>query len=400
MRYIKDEVIDIIDKKKKRAFIAGPRQLGNTTFVQHLLKEVSVQDGYYNWDIETHRQKIIKDPLHFWVNSPMPSRIVLDEIHKYPRWKRLLKGFYDENKGKTEILVTGSGRLDVYQRGGDSLFGRYHLFHLFPYSVGEMENKNICPPSPKDCIQKIFDHPKETHAFESLWKLNGFPEPLFAGTEKELIQWQNDHRQLILKEDMRDLTQIRELGLVEMLTGLLPERVGSPLSINALRETLNVNFNSVKNWLMVLDRLYYLFLVSPYSGKLSRALRREQKVYFYDWAELEDESKRLENLVAVHLKKACAFWTDAGYGTFDLRFVRDKEKREVDFLICDKNKPFILVECKISLKDIDPSLIYFKERLKPTYSFQVGTSFEKDYLAEKKEGIYLCHAARFLAALP
>jgi predicted AAA+ superfamily ATPase len=404
MRYIRSEILSILTQKRKMAFIAGPRQVGKTTLAKSLLQEVSAQSAYYNWDIDSHRKKIIEEPGSFWSSElPLPSRVVLDEIHKYPRWKRFLKGFYDANRGTVEVLVTGSGRLDLFQRGGDSLFGRYHLFHLFPYSVGELmrENSHNTNLSPATCLHKIFDSPPNVStSFKSLWDLNGFPEPLFSGKQKDLLQWQNDHRQLILHEDMRDLTQIRELGLVESLIQLLPERIGSLLSINALREDLNVNFRTVQNWLSVLERLFYLFVVKPYSAKLSRTLRREAKLYFYDWSELEDPAKKLENFLAVHLKKACSFWTDAGYGVFELFYVRDKEKREVDFVVCNKNKPMLLVESKMSSEQISPSLTYFQERLKPKFAFQVGLFPQENLLKQKAPNLYLCHASRFLAALP
>ncbi|MBI2335148.1 MAG: AAA family ATPase [Deltaproteobacteria bacterium] len=126
MRYLSQDIERTLTQEKKMAFIAGPRQVGKTTFAQTLLKKVHSEHGYYNWDIEAHRATLLKDPTYFWKKPPLPQRLVLDEIHKYPRWKRFLKGFFDANRGQVEVIVTGSGRLDLYQKGGDSLFGRYH----------------------------------------------------------------------------------------------------------------------------------------------------------------------------------------------------------------------------------------------------------------------------------
>lgn len=404
MRYIKSDVEKTLKDEKKMVFIAGPRQVGKTTLVKALLKEASSEKGYFNWDIAPIRRKIIRDPLDFWRPSDgsPPARIGLDEIHKFPRWKKLLKGFFDAYRDEVEVLVSGSGRLDIYQRGGDSLFGRYHLYHLFPYSLREFAQKEKNHLSPEDTIKKVFEAPNLSirEAFNLFLQFNGFPEPLFSANMRFLIRWRNDHRQLILREEMRDLTQIRELGLVETLIELLPERIGSPISINALREDIEVNFKTVQNWLSVLDRLYYLFSIPPFSKRLARSLKKEKKVYFYDWSELEDAGKRFENMTAVHLYRACYYWTDAGYGDFRLYYVRDKEKREVDFLICESNKPFMLIEAKLSDKQIDPSLLYFKERLQPKYAFQLVGNEHNLLISKRQEGINLCAASRFLSALP
>lgn len=404
MRSIHDDIIRTITQDKKMAFIAGPRQVGKTTLAQLLLKEGKSEEGYFNWDIDPIRKSIIHDPIDFWrpLDRPPSTRIALDEIHKYPRWKRFLKGFYDANKGKTEIMVTGSGRLDIFQRGGDSLFGRYHLYHLFPYTLGEMLAVERDDLSPEICLQKIFDPPPRDASdhFNHLWNLNGFPEPLFSGQRRTLNQWQMDHRQLILKEELRDLTQIRELGLMESLMDLLPQRISAPLSINSLREELQVNFRTVQNWLLALTRLYYLFSILPYSKNLTRSLRQEKKIYFYDWSELEDEGKRFENLLALHLWKACHYWTEAGYGVFRLFYCRDKEKREVDFLICQNTKPFILIEGKLSQQDLDHPLLYFHSKLKPKYTFQVTKNLPPNSMRQTEKGIYLISPLRLLHSLP
>lgn len=387
------------------AFIVGPRQVGKTTLATHLLEETSpgtAEGAYFNWDVASVRKRILKNPENFWKpeQGPAPRRIVLDEIHKYPRWKRFLKGFFDANRGKVEPVITGSGRLDVYQKGGDSLFGRYHLHHLMPFSVAELSRKSD-DLSPEGCLKRIFDPAPSTdqEAYKSLWALNGFPEPLFAGDQKTLTRWQNEHQQLILREDLRDLSQIREIGLIESMISLLPERIGSPLSINALREDLDVNFKTVQNWIGALDRLYYIFSIRPYAGKLARTLRREEKVYFYDWSVIEDPGNRLENLVAVHLLRACFYWTDTGHGNFKLHYVRDKEKREADFLITNKQRPFLLVEVKLSEREIDRSLPYFQERLKPKFAFQIVGESPGDYLSERSPDLHVVSASRFLGSL-
>jgi len=380
MRYLTPEINRFLAEEAKMAFIAGPRQVGKTTLAKHLLAQVGMEAFYFNWDIESHRKIIIKNPEDFWQRTAVPPverkpRIGLDEIHKYPRWKRFLKGLYDATGKNIEILVTGSGQLDIYQRGGDSLLGRYHLYHLHPFTLGELlrEDRNTVI-TPEEFWQNLKRGEVPAGAIEGLRDLEtltGFPEPLFSGSESRLRRWRRSHQALVVREDLRDLTRIREIGLIETLVTLLPERVGSPLSVNAIREDLGVNFMTVQGWLEALERLYFIFKIRPYAGRLTRTLRREEKIYLFDFSAIEDAGARFENLLALHLYKLCDTWTDWGFGDFALYYVRDREKREVDFLITDRHKPYALIETKLTARDPDPNLMYFFDRLKPNYAVQV-----------------------------
>ncbi|MBI5471975.1 MAG: ATP-binding protein [Ignavibacteriae bacterium] len=406
MRYLKTEIERLLAEEQKMCFVAGPRQVGKTTLAQHLLGLVKGHSAYFNWDIDSDRKSILKSPETFWLGgAPVGGRrmrLALDEIHKFPRWKRFLKGLYDSHKNDLEILVTGSGRLDVYQRGGDSLFGRYQLYHLFPFTLGEMLAPESGVPSPQEFWERAMEGGHSRHSetlLQDLETLTGFPEPLFSGSEMRLRRWRRSHETLVLREDLRDLTRIRELGLVEALVTLLPERVGSPLSINALREDLNVRFETVQNWLGALSRLFFVFALRPYAGRLARTFRREEKVYLYDFSTIPDPGPRFENLVALHLLKLCHAWTEYGHGDFSLSYVRDREKREVDFLVTEGGKPYALFETKVAAEDVDPSLKYFADRLKPRYSVQVVRKPKRFTTAVLSNGILVTPASHMLALM-
>jgi hypothetical protein len=188
--------------------------------------------------------------------------------------------------------------------------------------------------------------------------------------------------------------------LIDQMISLLPSRIGSPLSINSLRGDLSVSFGAVQGWLATLERLYFLLEIRPYAKRLARGLRREGKIYLFDGTLIEEEGARFENLIALHLKKACDAWSDWGFGDFDLHYVRDKEKREVDFLVLRDQSPFLLVECKRSEHNIFPPLRYFRDRLKVPHAFQVIETFPAGLVKLREEGIILCAADRFPSGLP
>lgn len=402
MRYPTPELLRLLEDERKMAFISGPRQAGKTTLVRHLLGRAAQAGNYFNWDVESHRKAILRHPEGFWdAAGAVRARIALDEIHKYPRWKRFLKGLYDSAGARTDILVTGSGRLDVYQRGGDSLLGRYGLHRLHPFTLGEMlAPDRACVRAPQEfwrlAATGVPPPPGAERALAQLECLTGFPEPLFSGSESRLRRWRRARHHLVIREDLRDLTRIRDIGLVEALAALLPERVGSPLSLNALSEDLGVAFGSVRTWVEALARLYYLFELRPYAGRLARTLRREAKVYLFDFSEIEDPGARFENLVALHLLKLRDAWNDWGLGDYELHYVRDKEKREVDFLLTESRRPCLLLEAKLAAQDVSPSVLYFRERLKPVHTVQLSRE-EPRGGARAESGVLRLGAAGFLS---
>lgn len=342
------------DLQKKFVLLSGPRQVGKT----HLANEVLTQTGghYYNWDEAGDREQILrKGFLHDGV-------VVLDELHKYERWKGFLKGIYDKYHANLKILVTGSARLDIYQKGGDSLLGRYYHFHLHPLTVGEVTRPDTIPLPPP--WANAGGGPSHSQIFTKLMQFGGFPEPYFAASEQEHRRWSLLRREILVREDIRDLSNIQHLNLVEHLLLLLPERVGGILSINSLKEELRVAYNTVALWIGVLERLYIAYTIAPYTRSLARSIQKERKVYLWDWSQVTDKGARFENMVAGHLLKAVQYWRDLGHGDYALFFLRDRDKREVDFCITCNRKPVAIIEAKWADTRPADSLLYFADRLR------------------------------------
>lgn len=358
---------------KKMAFICGPRQVGKTTLAKKLLKD---SGNYFLWDDAEFRKAWSKSPANS-LGLRGPGPVLLDEIHKDRRWKTRLKGIFDKQGNDLPVIVTGSARLDVYRKGSDSLLGRYLPYRLHPFSV----NESATPPSPDD-----MGHERNTRfPWEDLLRLGGFPEPLLGGSESKAQRWSRLRLDQLLREDARDVQMVLDLNALRVLADLLCERVGSLLSLNSLREDVGVAYGTIRAWVSLLEALYFCFLLRPYSKKLNRALSAEPKLYLYDILRIPNQKMpaRLENLTALHLIKACHYWTDTAQGEFDLRFIRNKDKREVDFLIVRDNEPWLMIECKSNSKIPSPNLTFFSTILKPAHCFQLVSDqkFDKFYPA-------------------
>jgi predicted AAA+ superfamily ATPase len=230
-------------------------------------------------------------------------------------------------------------------------------------------------------------------------KFGGFPEPCLSGSERTLRRWQRQRFERVFREDIRDIEPLRSLSEIELLGGMLPERVASPLSFNSLASDIEVSPKTVRAWVDLLCRNYYVFRVPPYHRRLQRALKKESKYYLWDWSEVPGDGARFENLVASHLLKFCHFFQDVFGLAVDMFYLRDLEKREADFLLTWEKTPWLIVECKLTAGGSLTTLNYFAHRLAVSRRFQVVQQAGVDHV-DGKTGIRTLSADRFLTALP
>jgi uncharacterized protein len=378
------------DLARRMVFVAGPRQVGKTTLARRFLAEEG-RGIYVNWDVREDRARFLEPR---WPDDG--SLVVLDEIHKWRPWKRWLKGEYDRADGRTRFLVTGSARMDVYRRGGDSLQGRYHHYRLHPFSAAEIALGGKAPPPPSPGSELPVPLEGDRDAVRRLLARGGFPEPLFAASERSHRRWQKDRLDRFFREEVRDLDTVRDMGTMQVLADLLPDRVGSPLSLNALREDLDVSHRAVSHWMDVLDGLYQTFRVRPFAPVRSRTLKRMAKAYLWDWSEVKAQGPRFENLVASHLLKFVHWLEDVDGHRAELWYLRDRIGREVDFLVTVDRKPWFAVEAKVSAEGIDPALRHYRDAFRIPFAYQVVLEGERGYV---QDGIRCLSADRFLAAL-
>ena len=369
-RYIEGAVQE--DLNRKMVFIGGPRQSGKTTLAKHLCKIAGcdLKHRYLNWDASVDRENILQERF-----PAEPGFLILDEIHKYSRWRQVVKGLFDKRGVELQLLVTGSARLDYYRRGGDSLQGRYHFHRLLPLSLAELNAPSIS--SVKDLL--IY---------------GGFPEPFLSQSERQSKRWSREYRSRVVRGDLSDLENVQDIGIIEKMVLRLPDLVGSPLSLNALREDLQVSHQSVSRWMAMLENLYMVFRIYPFGAPKIRAVKKEAKHYHLDWTVVPNMGLRFEDLVACHLLKWSFFLQDTEGRDVELRYFRDVDRREVDFVITEDGKPILFAECKSSSKRVSSSLNYLKKRFPDVQASQV--TLDEDIDVVTKEGIRICSAHLFL----
>lgn len=369
-RYLYNQVKT--DLYKKMVFIGGPRQIGKTTMAESLVEEFN--GCYLNWDIATHRTQIIEDHLP----DSKGKMWCFDELHRFSQWRNFLKGLFDQYKKTHKILVTGSARLDYYRYSGDSLQGRYHYLRLHPLSVAELGLKN-------------------KNELDDLLRFGGFPEPYFSGSQVDANRWASEYHKRLIDEEVRSLEQVKDFSSLDILARTLPKKVGSLLSINGLKEDLKVSHKTLTHWVEILERLFHIFRIYPFGSDLLHAVQKSSKHYHWNWGFIPNDAARFENFIASHLLKWVQFQQDTLGENIELRYFRDTDQREVDFIIVKDDLPIMAVECKISSEKISPHLIYFKKKFPECKAYQVCLEEIKIY--STSQGIYATHALEFLSRL-
>jgi predicted AAA+ superfamily ATPase len=368
------EIADAVrrDLDLKLVLVSGPRQVGKTTLAKAILPN---DQEYLNFDSVKDRQILTAQS---WRREV--ALVVFDELHKMRKWKSWIKGIYDTEGVRPRLLVTGSAQLDTFKRGSDSLAGRFFGYRLHPLSVAETA-KNV---KPEDALDRIL-------------RFGGFPEPFLRAETVYTDRWRRSHLDRILREDLLDLEQVRDIKTIELLVDLLAVRVGSPITYASLAHELQISPHTVKSWIGLLQNLYVVFSITPYVKNVARSILKEPKIYFYDTGRVVDHpGARLENAVACALLKRMQFLEDTLGQNRGLHYVRDKQQREVDFLTTVDKKPEWLIEVKTGDDLPGKSLHLYTEQLRPKRSIQLVRSARKE---QNVKGVEVLRAANWLAGL-
>lgn len=365
-RFLKKQIIS--DLSEKMVFLAGPRQVGKTTLSKSIFKKFE----YLNWDVDADRSKILSKEFS------KSDLLIFDEIHKYKTWRNYLKGIYDSLGDQHKILVTGSAKLDLLRKGGDSLQGRYHFLRLMPLTFRELNMKT------KDDALLLLG-------------LSGFPEPFFSQSKVKADRWSRQYRERIVRQEVSSTELIQDLGNMEVLYHRLPDLVGGTLSINSLVEDVQVSYKTIAKWVEVFEKLYSVFRIAPFGSPKIKALKKEQKLFLYDWNAVVDKGSRFENFLAVHLLKWIYYQQDCFGRNLDLRYYRDKQNREVDFVIIENNKPIEFIEAKYGDEEISKGLIYLKSKFPHVKAMQLHIAGKKEYISG--HGIEVSNVIHYISQL-
>jgi predicted AAA+ superfamily ATPase len=388
---------------RQMRFICGPRQSGKTTLAKARLRTAHCEALYYLWDRRDVRQRYKDDELFFTADFPHGHSlpwVCMDEIHKYPRWKNILKSVFDSVGDRCRFIVTGSAKLSLIRLAGDSLAGRYFTFHLLPVMLGEWAGRAAglaeCPASAADFLRARADScPAADERLETLLRFSGFPEPLLSANSAFHRKWADDYIETVIREDIGTLTRIVDREHLYDLYHLLPGTVGSPLSVASLAGHVQVSPVTVKHHLRRLEDFFLTFSLRPYTRNIKRSLLKAPKFYLYDWTRISDPAARFENYVACELAGRTKLWTDGTGQAHDLFYVRNKQKQETDFLVTRDKTPWLLIEAKQSDRPVEAHHLATREALGNIPLVQVCA--QPGICSIQREGVYRMSATRFLA---
>ncbi|MBI2410764.1 MAG: ATP-binding protein [Candidatus Kerfeldbacteria bacterium] len=340
MKRVQEQLI-LQDLQKKMVFLVGPRQAGKTWLAKHIGTQGSFSMvTYLNVDNIDHRRVIQR------IEWPQQTDLlILDELHKLKGWKNFLKGVYDTKPEQLHILVTGSARLNTFRQTGDSMAGRFFVHRLLPFSLAELRGT----PYAND--------------IDALIQRGGFPEPLLAQTDEEAQRWRKQYTDGLIREDVLDFERVNDIQTMQIIFDLLRRSVGSSVSYSSIARDVQASPATVKRYIDILEALYIIFRVTPYSKNIARSILKEPKIYFYDTGLVEgDNGARFENMVALSLLKYVCGKTDYTGKLHALHYLRTKQGQEVDFCIVRNGEPQLFLETKWKEKNLSRSLHYFHKK--------------------------------------
>lgn len=386
-RYLSQSITS--DLKEKMVLVAGPRQVGKTTLAKYVGKQNFPSFAYFNWDYQPDRKNIVN------IQFPGDTELLIfDELHKYKHWKNYLKGLYDKYKEIFHILVTGSAKLDIYRKGGDSLMGRYFHYILHPFSLAELSEVHNKTLPFKNLSFTSSGSSEET--FKSLLHFGPFPEPFLKQNTTYWRRWQIERNDRLITEDIRNLRMIGDISILQILVDMLSSKTASLLSVNNISNDLQIAHKTAVNYLNILELFYFHFRIYPFTKKPLRSLKKMSKLYLWDWSPIIDTGAKFENMIASHLLKFIHYLQNTQGYKAQLYYLRDPEGREVDFLIAVDNQPWFAVETKLDSFKVSQPLLYFNKKLQIPFLFQV---VKESNIDQFREGVRIISADKFLSGL-
>jgi uncharacterized protein len=339
--------------------ISGPRQVGKSSLCGALAPQ------RLDWNNLAERLAMLKGPeaviQHLGLQRPRDRQqpLLIDNLDGHRDWQRFLRKLRARCGGNRPVVVT---MLDAPRTSlpTNSLAVRIH-----PWSVGECA-RTLPSAEPINRPAAISDED-----WAALLDHGGFPEPFERRDPRFTRRWNTQRREELL-EDLPRFAFVRDPAIVQMLALTLMSRSATHLIYSDLSRELGVTVDTIRRWIDLLERLQLGFRVRPWFARVPKALRKEPKWFLRDWSDLIEPGARARTFIACHLLKAAEGWTDLGLGRFELRYVRDKRQREVDFLMLRDRRPWFLVAvCDSDNDTLEQALPYFQAHTRAQHAFQV-----------------------------
>jgi len=384
---------------KKILLVTGARQAGKTTIAKQFM-EGFTNKIYFNYDSD--RKYLLNNPKFYEEQNKTddsPLLAVFDELHKYKNWKTYMKGNYDRNRDDFRFIVTGSGDLNISYKTKESLAGRFELIHVFPFTLNEFFSRRTYNDFFKNPVELSgFNNNKaSSETMENLLSTSPFPEPFLKSSKHFYKRWAKSYFPQIINIDLKYSAVFHELDKLETLFDILSLKVCSGFSFSNVANDIEVSPPTVKQWMKLLESHFLTFSITPY-GKFTRTIKKQKKVYLHDYGRIENESSKYENFIALELFRFVKNASDIGEEV-DIFYLKDKDQREVDFLITYNGKPFLLIEAKENEEETK-NLKHFQNMFKIPAILLLRKSGVHKLITNDKYKITIVSAERFLSTLP
>jgi len=341
-RSIEDRWLEVSDQFPV-LLLTGPRQVGKTTVLEHIREE---DRTYVTLDDLAIRGLAREDPELFFQRFKPP--VLIDEIQYAPQLLPSIKRIVDQNRLPGYFWLTGSQQFHLMKGVTESLAGRVAIVNLLGFSSREREKRPLTldPFIPKPALVEEYKRSRASsdliEMYEKIW-MGSFPVLATSAIRDREIFYRS-YVQTYLERDVRELIQIGDLETFRRFLVACAARTGQLLNYSDLARDVGVSVNTAKKWLSVLVSSFQVFLLQPFHSNITKRLSKTPKLYFLDtglcayltgWSSpqtLESGAMSgaiLETYVFVEILKS--WWHRIHYP--DIYFYRDKDKREIDFIL-------------------------------------------------------------------
>lgn len=339
---------------RRVVLLVGARQCGKTTLTKQLISEDST---YLTLDDTTLKEAAENDPQDFVKHTS--KTLIIDEIQRVPSLLPAIKKVVDENIRPGQYLLTGSADIQSLPTSQESLAGRISKIRLRSLSQGELQGS--VPSFLTHAFDQSFDFHWNFHEKDAIIDMafrGGFPEALrLEGNARK--KWHKDYMEALLAKDLKDVAKIHRYDAMDKLIKILAAWSSKFMDVSAISSGLSIHSPTVATYIHALEALYIVERVFPWTKTDYARVGKQAKLFMTDsglmssllsWNidQVRFDSDRLGKLMETFIFNELASQIDASQGEYELYHYRDREQREIDFLIEREDQAILGVEVKSS----------------------------------------------------